>query len=148
MILYFQLLGIVGAAAFAGVMLAIALILGPLWRSLPPADFMVWFAVNSGFIARTIPIVVIPTLIGLVGAIALSWGDAATRNLWIASLGCIVALLVLTVVYFFPMNASFNAGSIPLTDVSNRIDAWLSIHWIRIPLALLASTLGFLAIQR
>lgn len=141
-------LAIAGSAAFAGVMLSIGLILGPYWRNLPPAEFLAWFAANSGIIARTIPLVVVPTLIGLVGSTVLSWGDATTRSLWLAALTCIVSLLVLTVFYFFPVNATFDAGTIALADVPGQIDAWLAMHWVRIALALAASGLGFLAAVR
>ncbi len=148
MLLPFQVLAILGSAAFAGVMLAIALILGAFWRSLPPTDFLVWFKANSGFIARAIPVVAGPALLGLVGSIALSWSDATARNLWLAALGCIVALLVLTVAYFFPINATFNAGSIAPDDVPERLEAWLAMHWVRIALALIAATLGVIAATR
>jgi hypothetical protein len=148
MLLPFQFLALVGSAAFAGVMLAIALILGAFWRSLPPADFLTWFAANSGFIARTIPLVVGPTLLGLAGSILLTWGDAGARNLWLAALGCIIALLVLTIAYFFPINAMFNKGTIALSDVPGRIDAWLGMHWVRIALALSAAGFSFIAATR
>ena len=148
MLLPFQFLAVAGSAVFAGVMIAIALILGPLWRSLPPGDFLAWFAANSGNIARTIPFVVAPTLLGLVGTIVLCWNEAGTRNLWLAALGCIVALLVLTVAYFLPINATFNEGSVALGDVPGRINAWLAMHWVRIALALACAGLGFVAATR
>jgi hypothetical protein len=148
MLLPFQFLAVVGSAAFAGVMLAIALILGAFWRSLPPADFLIWFAANSGFIARTIPLVVGPTLLGLAGSILLTWGDASARNLWLSALGCIIALLVLTVAYFFPLNTMFNEGTIAHGDVPGRIDAWLGMHWVRIALALAAAGFGLIAATR
>ncbi|MBB4000131.1 anthrone oxygenase family protein [Aureimonas pseudogalii] len=148
MILPFQILAVVGSAAFAGVMLAIALILGPFWRSLPPADFLTWFAANSGLIVRTIPLVVGPTIFGLVGSIVLSWGDASIRNLWLAALGCIAVLLGLTVAYFFPINATFNQGAIAVDDVPGQLDAWLAVHWVRIVLALAAAVFGLVAATR
>lgn len=148
MLFVFQLLAIVGSAAFAGVMLAIALILGPVWRSLPPADFLSWFAANSGIIARTIPVVLLPTVAGMVGSLMLSWTSVGSRNLWLAAIGCIAVLLVLTVAYFFPMNASFSAGSVPIEDVADRLDAWLAMHWVRIALAILAAGLGLSAVPR
>lgn len=148
MLLPFQILAVAGSAAFAGVMLAIALILGPFWRSLPPADFLAWFSANSGFIARTIPVVAGPTVLGLVGALALSWGNAGARNLWLMAVACLVALAVLTIAYFLPINATFNQGTLPPAEVAGRIDAWLAVHWGRIGLAFAAATLGCLAIRR
>jgi len=148
MLLPFQFLAVAGSAVFAGVMLAIALILGTYWRGLPPAEFLVWFATNSGVIARTIPLVVAPTLLGLVGSLVLCWADTTARTLWLAALACIVALLVLTVAYFLPINATFNEGSVTLRDVPEHIDAWLAMHWVRIALALASAGLGFAAATR
>lgn len=148
MSLVFPFLAILGSALFAGVMLAIALILGAFWRSLPPAEFLTWFSANSHLVARTIPMVVVPTLIGLLGSLWLSWSDAGGRYIWLAALGCIAALLVLTAAYFLPINATFNAGSVPLGDVRATLDAWLAMHWLRIALGLMAAVLGLLAIAR
>lgn len=148
MLLPFQFVAVAGSAVFAGVMLAIALILGTYWRSLPPAEFLAWFAANSGVIARTIPLVVAPTLLGLVGSLVLCWFDATARALWLAALACIVALLALTIAYFLPINATFNEGSVALRDVPERIDAWLAMHWVRIALAFASAALGFAAATR
>jgi hypothetical protein len=146
--LVFPFLAIFGSSLFAGVMLAVALILGAFWRSLPPAEFLAWFGANSYLVARTIPVVVVPTLIGLAGSLWLNWGDASARYVWLAALGCILALLALTVAYFLPINATFNAGSIPLEDVRPALDAWLAMHWLRIALAAAAATLGLVAVTR
>lgn len=148
MLLPVQILAVVGSAAFAGVMLAIELILGAFWRSLPPTDFLAWFQIHSPLVQRTIPLVVVPTLLGLVGSIWLSWGEVAARNWWLAALGCIVATLVLTVTYFFPVNATFVAGSIPVESLPTKLDAWLAMHWVRIALALAAAAFGMVAATR
>lgn len=47
MSLLFKILAVTGSAMFAGVMLAIGVILGGYWKSLPPADFLDWFAQHS-----------------------------------------------------------------------------------------------------
>ncbi len=148
MLFPFQILAVVGSAAFAGMMLAIALILGPYWRGLPPADFVTWFAANSGLIARAIPVVAAPTLLGLIGSIALSWGNAGARTFSLAAAGFIVGIGVLTVAYFFPINASFSQGAIASTEVPGRIEAWLAMHWVRVGLAFVAAVLACLAIRR
>lgn len=64
-----RMLAIIGPAMFAGVMLAIGVILGNYWKSLPPEQFLAWFAHNGGYIQKAIPPVVLPTLIGLASMI-------------------------------------------------------------------------------
>ncbi|WET75480.1 MULTISPECIES: hypothetical protein [Rhizobium] len=67
MLLLFRIMAVAGPAGFGGVMLVIGIILGGHWKSLPPADFLDSFGRYGGFIQRAIPLVVIPTLIGLAG---------------------------------------------------------------------------------
>jgi len=45
--LLFQILAVAGSAMFAGVMLAIGVILGGHWKALALADFLDWFAQHS-----------------------------------------------------------------------------------------------------
>lgn len=147
MALLFKILAISGSAMFAGVMLAIGIILGGYWKSLPPAEFLDWFAQHSKLVMRAIPLVVIPTVIGLGGTLWLEWSNMGTRTLWLAAAACIGAVLVLTVAYYVPSNAAFAAKSVPLDQVSAKHDSWLLIHNLRIALAILASALGVWAIS-
>lgn len=146
--LVFNILAISGSAMFAGVMLAIGVILGGYWKSLPASDFLDWFSQNDKFIIRAIPLVVVPTLIGLAGSLWLGWGETRTRALWGGAILCIAAVLGLTMAWFLPSNAQFAAKSIPLEQVPARLDTWLMLHNIRIALATVASVLGVLAMDR
>ena len=148
MLLPAQALAVIGSAAFAGVMLAIGLILGAFWRSLPPAEFLAWFQAHGPLIQRVIPWLLVPTLAGLVGTAWLSWGDAAVRAWWLGALACIAGVLLLTTLYFLPLNARFSAASIPVADVPVALNQWLALHWIRITLALAAAVSGLVAMTR
>lgn len=64
---------------FAGIMLFIGLTLGGYWQSPEPQAFLDWFATNNGFIQDTIPLVAIPTLIGAMICVALSWRQPSGR---------------------------------------------------------------------
>ena len=143
-----RILAVTGSAMFAGVMLAIGVILGEYWKSLPPAEFVDWFAQHSGRIQSAIPLVVAPTLLGLGGMLWLDWSNAAARTLWLGAAGCIVAVLALTIVWFVPSNAAFAAKTIPIDQVTGKLDTWLLIHNVRIALAFAASALGVWAISR
>lgn len=146
--LLFKILAVTGSAMFAGVMLAIGVILGGYWKSLPPADFLEWFAQNGQFVLRAIPIVVIPTLIGLAGVLWFDWSNGTNRGIWFGAAGCIIAVFALTMAYYVPSNAAFAAKSIPVDQVSSKLDTWLMIHNLRIVLAFAASALGVWAISR
>ena len=133
---------------FAGTMLAIGVILGGYWMSLPPAEFLDWFAQHGELVKRAIPWVVIPTVIGLIGALWHDWRRPAARGLWLAASACILAVLGFTMGYFVPHNAAFASKTVPLDQVGTQLDAWLLMHNIRIGLALAASALGIAAINR
>jgi hypothetical protein len=53
--LLFNILAISGSAAYAGVMLAIGVILGGYWKGLSAADFLDSFVANLPFIAQFAP---------------------------------------------------------------------------------------------
>lgn len=148
MALLFNILAVTGSAMFAGVMLAIGVILGGYWKSLPPADFLEWFARHGILVMRAIPIVVIPTLIGLAGMLWFDWSDSATRIVWLAAAGCIIGVLAITMAYYAPSNAAFAAKSVPVDQVSGKLDTWLMAHTLRIVLAVAASALGVWAVSR
>jgi len=146
--LIFNILAITGSAMFAGAMLTIGVTLGGYWRSLPAAEFLDWFSQHSHFVMRTIPLVVVPTLIGLAGSVWLGWSEATMRMLWLGASICIAAVLLLTVTWFLPTNAQFVAKSVPLDQLPGKLDTWLMIHNLRIALAVVASVLGIVAITK
>lgn len=144
----FNILAVSGSAMFAGAMLVIGVTLGGYWKSLPPSDFLDWFALNNRFIMQAIPLVVIPALLGLIGSLWLGWSQAKMRALWIGALLCIAVVLALTIAWFVPTNAQFAAKSIAVDQVPARLNSWLMIHYARIALAAVGSAFGVLAIGR
>ena len=144
----FNILSISGSAMFAGVLLAIGVLLGGYWKSLPAQNFLNAFSNNSQFIPRAIVPVTVAALVGLAGSIWLSWEEKDARILWLWAAGCIVVLLIFTMVWFIPTNAQFAAKSIPIDQVPAKRDMWLMLHNFRIALAALASILGVIAISR
>ena len=141
----FNILAICGAAGFSGVMLCIGLTLGGYWRSLAPAEFLDWFAANNQFVARSIPVVFLPTLIGLIGSVWLAWGSPGFR-LWLASLLCLIVVAILTFAYFVPANTAFANKSVEEAATTARLNQWLAIHYARIAFAAAAAVIGCLAI--
>lgn len=144
----FNTLAVSGAAAFAGVLLAIGVVLGGYWESLPATAFLTSFRDTVPFVGRVIVVVLLPTLAGIAGSLWLDWKDRGARALWLGAAVCIAVLLVLTAAWFAPTNARFAAGSLPLDRVPARLGMWLALHNLRIALATSASVLGVIALRR
>ena len=144
----FNILAICGSAWFSGAMLCIGLTLGGYWRSLPPDEFLTWFAANNQLVARTIPVTVVPACIGLVGSIWMAWGtSASTLTLWVLRMVCFIGVLVFTFAYFVPTNTAFASGSFDVAEVPAKLNQWISLHYFRIGGAMLGAVLGCLAMR-
>ena len=143
--LFFNILAIVGAAAFSGVMICIGITLGGYWRSLPPEIFIEWFTVNSHFVARSIPVVFLPALVGLAGSLWLAW-RTPLFIMWVVSILCLMVTLLLTVSYFVPANNLFASGEMQPGIAVGKLEQWLFIHNLRIAFAMLSAVFGIVAI--
>ena len=142
----FNILTICGAAGFAGVMLNIGVTLGGYWRSLPTQEFLDWFAANNQFVSRSIPIIFVPTFLGLVGSIWLSWGAPELRY-WLLSAACILVVAVLTFAFFVPTNSAFASGTMDEATGAAKLSQWLMIHNFRIGFGMAAAVFGCIAIK-
>lgn len=135
-------------AGFSGVMLTIGVTLGGYWKSLSPAEFLEWFANNNQFVSNAIPLIVLPTIIGLVGSVWMSWTVATVRLLWLTSGLLILIVLIMTVVYFVPTNTAFATSGIEAASVTAKLNQWIMIHYVRISLAMVGAVLGIIATVR
>ncbi|WP_039017770.1 anthrone oxygenase family protein [Halocynthiibacter namhaensis] len=142
----FNILAICGAAGFAGVMLCNGVTLGGYWRSLPAQAFMDWFATNNQFVSRSIPLVFMPTLIGMAGSVWLSWGSPDLKY-WLLSTFCIVVVAILTFTFFVPTNTAFASGTMDEVTGAAKLNQWLMIHYFRIGFGMAAAVLGCIAIK-
>lgn len=143
-----QIIAICGIAIFTGVMLNIGLTLGAYWKSLPPSEFLDWFKNNSHFIARTIPLYTVPTLVAVIATIWMNWDNQVVRNLWLFSSLFLIGIAAITLTWHLPVNAIFVSKQIPVEEVSAKLNLWLQLHTIRIACGFIASILGIIAIQR
>jgi hypothetical protein len=78
----------------------------------------------------------------------LGWSKRGAGTRWLLAAGCIGAVLILTVIWFGPTNGQFASRSISADQVPAKLDAWLTIHGLRIGLSALASIPGVIAISR
>lgn len=142
----FNILAICGAAGFAGVMLSIGVTLGGYWRSLPTQEFLNWFEANNQFVARSVPIVFMPTFIGLIGSVWLSWGHPELKY-WLLSVACIFVVAVLTFAFFVPTNTAFASGTMDEAVGAGKLSQWLKLHYFRICFGMLGAIFGCLALR-
>ena len=132
---------------FAGVLLAIGVLLGSYWKELSAVAFLDSFNTFLPLVPRAIAVGLV-AVIGLIGSVWLSWGEKEVRTLWLLAAGCIGILFILTAAWFAPTNGQFSARSLPLDQVLAKGDMWLMLHSLRIVFAAAASVLGIIAVSR
>lgn len=145
--LVFNIVAITGSGLFAGVLLAIGVLLGGHWKGLSPVAFLDSFNTFLPLVPRAIAVGLV-AVVGLIGSVWLSWGEKDVRTLWLLATACLGILFVLTAIWFAPANGQFAARSLPPDQVLTKRDTWLMLHSFRIVLATVASVLGIIAINR
>lgn len=142
----FNVFAVCGAAGFAGVMLSIGVTLGGYWRSLPTNEFLAWFSANNQFVSRSIPIVFMPTFVGIVGSLWFAWGSPEVK-LWAVSALCLFVVAVLTFGFFVPTNTAFASGSMDEVTGAAKLNQWLTLHYLRIGFGMACAVFGCLALR-
>ena len=131
---------------FVWVMLSIGVTLGGYWRSLPTSDFLEWFAANNQYVSKSIPLIFMPTLIGLIGSVWLSWGSPDLK-FWVLSTVCIMVVAILTFAFFVPTNTAFASGTMDEAAAAAKLNQWLTVHYFRIGFGMAAAVFGCVAIK-
>lgn len=145
--LVFNGLAVISSGMFAGVLLAIGVLLGGYWQGLSAVAFLDSFNAFLPLVPRAIAVGLV-AVAGLIGSVWLSWGEKEVRRLWLLAAGCIGVLFILTAVWFAPTNGQFAARSLPLDQVLAKRNMWLMLHSLRIVFAAGASVLGIIASSR
>ncbi len=140
------LLAICGAGTLTGAMLTIGVTLGGFWQGVPPAEFLDWWGANEMLIVRSIAIAAAPTAAGMLGSLLLSLGRPGERLWWGVAVVALLLLAAITAVFHLPINAGFAARTVPLDQVGATIDSWLSAHYVRIALGVIATAAGVIAV--
>jgi len=132
-----------------GVMLTGAVVLVPYWRSVPAADFLVWFAANADrMLYLAGPIQTATVIFTVVGAILFAITHRPGTVLLCGAAVLAIGVLVAFPLYFRAANASFVSASIQLADVPAELSRWAFWQWIRSTLGILAFVLAVLALAR
>lgn len=145
--LIFHILAVCGTAVFTGFLLTTGLVFGGYWQSLTPTELLDWFSKHLNLFARPAPILLV-ALTGLAGSLFFDWTNVHQRYYWIASLLCMVLLLIITFTINGPMNTQFAAKAIEPDHVPSALNKWLTAHWIRTALGVIASVLSVIAVNR
>jgi hypothetical protein len=144
-----QLLSVASLGLYAGAMLTEGFVLVPYWRSLPPAEFLGWYAANDrrlvGFFG---PVTALATLVALGAALAAMWARHPGR--WPALLAALLMVVAVAMffVYFQQANASFAAGTIDPATVPAELGRWAAWHRLRTALSLIALGAALVSLRR
>ncbi|MGH7894955.1 MAG: hypothetical protein ACREQL_09810 [Candidatus Binatia bacterium] len=127
-----RLLSVASLGLFVGAMLTEGFVLVPYWRSLAPADFFAWYAVNDrrllGFFG---PLTTVTAAVAVAAALVTLLEGHPGR--WPAVVAAVLSVVVVSTffLYFERANASFAAASIAAGDVSGELARWAAWHWLR-----------------
>jgi hypothetical protein len=136
-----------GLALFIGALLTEAMVLVPMWRTLPPAEFFALHAVHAHRLyAFFAPLTAIATLLAVIAAIT---SVATHRPMSSASVvAAVLSLVILSTygLYFKRANASFADASITPEALPAELARWAAWHWFRTVIGLVALAAALLAL--
>jgi hypothetical protein len=128
----------------AGAMLAEGAVMVPHWRSLPPPDFLGWYAANAARLLRFFGSLEIAAVVFALAAAAVPRAPGRGR---LALAGLLAfAVLVPFPLYFQAVNASFADGTIAHDALPGELGRWAAWHWGRTALGVGAFVAGLLAL--
>lgn len=137
-----------GLALFIGALLTEAMVLVPMWRSLPPQEFFTLHAAHAHRLYTFFaPLTMAATIFAVVAAIS---SVATNRPLSSASVvAAVLALLILSTygLYFRRANASFADASITHEALPAELARWATWHWFRTIIGLVALASALLALR-
>ena len=143
-----QFLAAAGLALFVGALLAEAMVLVPMWRSLQPQEFFRLHAAHAHRLYRFFaPLTASATCLAVVAAIS---SVASSHSGSLASVvAAALALVILSTyfLYFQRANASFAEATITHQELPAELARWASWHWFRTAIGLLALVATLLALR-
>ena len=143
-----QFLAAAGLALLVGALLAEAMVLVPMWRSLRPQEFFRLHATHAHRMYRFFaPLTASVTCLAVVAAIS---SVASSHSGSLASVvAAALALVILSTyfLYFQRANASFAEATITHQELPAELARWASWHWFRTAIGLLALVATLLALR-
>jgi uncharacterized membrane protein len=144
-----QLVAAICLGVYAGAMLTEGFVLVPWWQSLPPADFLAWYAANDErLLAFFGPLTTWTAVASLLSAALAIATKHPSRWLTVVAAVLTLAAVASFFVYFEAANASFSAATIAPEAVTGELARWGAWHHSRTLLSIVAFACALLALRR
>lgn len=142
-------IGVIVLGLSAGAMLTEAIPFVSYWRSLPPDEFLDWFADNEPrLVAFYAPLQTTTLVVTVLATLAHAFPRRDGLVQWIAATALSIVVLALYGIYFKDVNAAFVARTIAAADVGSELERWAAWQWVRTVVGTAAFAAGLLAVCR
>ncbi|HTF69774.1 MAG TPA: hypothetical protein VK638_44565, partial [Edaphobacter sp.] len=131
-----ELIAVVALGLMAGSLVAEGGVLVPVWRSLQPDAFLIWYKQYAALLQNVFGPMEVVTSVLAVASAGLSWFNQS-RGYHLLTASAILSLAVLAVflIYFQRANSNFKNGNIALASGSEELERWSIWHWARTGIA-------------
>jgi len=135
----------------AGALVTEGAVLVPFWRSLPPAEFLTWYAANAARLFNFFgPLEILAAAFAVGAAVSMHLRRRRRAPHMIVAAALSVVILALFPIYFRDVNTSFENATIRVENVPAELARWATWHWSRtaIGIASFAAALSALLYDR
>ena len=140
-----NLIAIIGSGAYLGNLINMGLAHAPYWQSLDADSFVAAFTLKFPLLLTTLPLTMIPSIIGVITCFIWYRKTKAGKS-WRIALYGVIAGFTISAIYHVPTNFSFLGGNFTQEETVIRLQWWVYLHWVRTVFALITavySILGF-----
>ena len=140
-----NLIAIIGSGAYLGNLINMGLAHAPYWQSLDADSFVADFTLKFPLLLTTLPLTMIPSIIGVITCFIWYRKTKAGKS-WRIALYGVIAGFTISAIYHVPTNFSFLGGNFTQEETVIRLQWWVYLHWVRTVFALITavySILGF-----
>jgi hypothetical protein len=127
------------------------IVVNPVWSQDPPGSFALIQA-DTGVELQTFWIPIHGAItVGLLLALVLAWPERSVRRLLLIGLSAYAVMRAWSFAYFIPEMLAFQevpVAAAPDPALAARVDRWVGLTWLRLPLDLVAWTCFLAALQR
>ena len=140
-----NLIAIIGSGAYLGNLINMGLVHAPYWQSLDADSFVADFTLKFPLLLTTLPLTMIPSIIGVITCFIWYRKTKAGKS-WRIALYGVIAGFTISAIYHVPTNFSFLGGNFTQEETVIRLQWWVYLHCVRTVFALITavySILGF-----
>ena len=134
---------------YVGAMATEGGVLVPYWQSLPPGEFLTWYAANAQRLVDFFgPVTIAAVLLAVASAALAIWHRRPGRTHAIVTALLLCGLLGLYFAYFEDANTRFATGGIAVDAVPGELARWAWWHHVRTVVSAVALVTAGLAVRR